>query len=294
MAISKQLKHRLVVGSLTALFIFTLIYFSYTPFFKPFFVLIAATIIALALIEYYYLTQTKGLNPLIELGTTCSVLYIIAVYISVQYPTVLPLPSFILWMFLFSFFVAFFKNQPNPITNIAVTLFGIAYLTLPLSFAIKLNYLQIPQSEQDGRLWLAYALAVTKLTDIGAYFFGMFLGKHKLAPHISPQKTVEGAIGGIVLAIAGSLAFHFISQNFFPNSFTLTGWKSIGVGLLVSIVAQFGDLAESLLKRDAGVKDSNRLPGVGGILDVVDSLIFTLPLVFFMLKAGLIGHEALT
>lgn len=287
MAISKQLKSRLLIGGLGVIFLAIAIYFSYVPLFKPVFVLIIAGVIALALLEYYYLTQNKGLKPLLILGTTCSVFYTIAVYLSFQYSFLIPLPSFVLWLFLFIFFMAFFKNQPNPISNIAITLFGIAYLTLPLSFALKLNYL--PGIPQDGRLWLAYVLTITKLTDVGAYFFGKLLGKHKLAPHISPQKTIEGAIGGTFLAVAASLACHYLANRFHVSSFMLTGWQSIGLGFLISIVAQFGDLAESLLKRDAGVKDSSRLPGLGGILDVVDSLIFTLPLVYFMLKAGLIG-----
>jgi phosphatidate cytidylyltransferase len=286
---TSQFKQRLLVGSFGVLFLAIIIYFSHTPFFKPIFALISAAIITFALLEYYQLAQNKGMKPLTNLGINCTIVYVIAVYLGTQYSNLAYLSSFTLFGSLFLFFLSFFKSQANPLVNLAVTVFGLAYVTIPLSFIIKLNYFSSVQFQYDGRIWLVYVLAITKMTDIGAYFFGKTMGKRKLAPHISPQKTVEGAVGGLLSAVVTSILFAFYINWMFPNlSSHMNGWQSIVIGFLISLSAQFGDLAESILKRDARVKDSSRLPGLGGMLDIVDSLVFTLPLMYFILKMGLL------
>ena len=120
-------------------------------------------------------------------------------------------------------------------------------------------------------------IVVTVMTDVGAYFAGKKFGKKKLAPNLSPGKTIEGAAGGLMLALIASLVMYFI------NSAHLSFFMAVLLGILFGIVGQAGDLAESLLKRDAGVKDSNGLPGLGGVLDIVDSLLFTAPLTYLVL-----------
>lgn len=124
---------------------------------------------------------------------------------------------------------------------------------------------------------ILYAFFIIWATDTGAYFVGKAFGKRKLWPTISPNKTIEGAVGGIVTACVVAIVFHMISP--FPNSlFTV-----IFVTILASIFGQVGDLVESALKRNYGVKDSGRiLPGHGGILDRFDSLLFVLPLLHFL------------
>jgi phosphatidate cytidylyltransferase len=136
----------------------------------------------------------------------------------------------------------------------------------------------------DGRWWLVYLLVVTKITDIGAYFIGRLWGKRRLAPVLSPKKTIEGAFGGFICAILGSLAMVYIGQEFAGKSFPLHPSDALWLGIVIGIFGQIGDLAESLLKRDAAAKDSNTLPGLGGILDMLDSLIFTAPIVYFYLR----------
>lgn len=287
---TNHFKQRLVVGSLSVALLFVVIYFSYSPFFKPFFVLFTTGIISLALIEYYQLARHKGFRPLMIPSLVCTFIYIIAVYMSLHIPHLAFLPSLTLFCFFLLFFLFFFKAEANPLINLAITVFGLAYLLLPLSCIIKINYFFMPHNEQDGRLWLAYVFAITKITDIGGYVFGKTLGRYKLLPHISPKKTIEGAVGGLLMAVMTSILFHLYSSYASPLfPFVLTLWQSIWLGLLLSLVAQFGDLAESLLKRDAGVKDSSNLPGLGGVLDIVDSLVFTLPLMYFVLKLGLVG-----
>jgi phosphatidate cytidylyltransferase len=129
--------------------------------------------------------------------------------------------------------------------------------------------------EQMGPAWVALAIAVTFGNDTGAYFTGRALGRHKLAPAISPGKTVEGAVGGL----AASLAVVFVARGLFMPSLTLR--DGVMIGVLAAIVGPAGDLVESLLKRAAGAKDSGRLlPGHGGILDRIDALLFVGAYVF--------------
>jgi phosphatidate cytidylyltransferase len=125
---------------------------------------------------------------------------------------------------------------------------------------------------------------VTKITDVGAYFVGRLWGKTKLSPTLSPKKTVEGAAAGFISAVIASILIHFAGRQFFNSHFGLSFVESIWLGMLIGVFGQIGDLAESLLKRDAVVKDSNTLPGLGGVLDMVDSLLFTAPIVYFFIR----------
>lgn len=273
-------KERLIASSIGIFLVTFIIYFSHTPLFQPLFVLLSGTLIVAALLEYYHLGQAGGFHPLIFLGLSGSLTYSITIYISMLWPQFSLLPAFVLFILIAASFLAFFKNRTNPLTNIALTLFGILYLTIPLTCLIQINYFHYDSSAVDGRVWLAYVLVVSKMTDMGAYFIGKGIGRIKLAPYISPKKTVEGAIGGWLCALIAAAVF----QSYFFQGYDLTVWENLALATLLSAAAQFGDLAESLLKRDVGVKDSSHLPGLGGMLDVVDSLVFTLPLMYFFLK----------
>ena len=133
----------------------------------------------------------------------------------------------------------------------------------------------------DGRWWIAYLLTVTKITDIGAYFAGSLWGKRKLAPSISPKKTIEGAVFGLGCAVAASWVFLLASD--YVGSFSLGKIEWLVLALVLGVVGQFGDLSESLLKRDANKKDSNSLPGLGGILDSIDSILFNATIIYIYL-----------
>jgi|SRR5690625_2508687 len=129
----------------------------------------------------------------------------------------------------------------------------------------------------NGLVTMLYALFIVWATDTGAYFFGKAFGKHKLWPKISPNKTVEGAVGGIILAVIIAIVFHLVH----PFNYTLV--TIIGVTILASIFGQIGDLVESAFKRHFQVKDSGTiLPGHGGILDRFDSIMFVFPLLHFI------------
>lgn len=281
---SKQLKQRLLLGGIALVVLLISIYYSEEPYFKPFFIGLNAGFICLAVWEYYRLAEHKGDKPLILLGVISTVVYVVSVYLGQMDPGLHFLSPLILFITLFLSFLSFFNLQPNPLNNIATTLFGIAYLTIPLSFGLKINYYNLQNPSIDGRLWFFYVLLITKMTDTGAYFFGKTMGKTRLVPHISPKKTVEGSLGGLATALVMSIIFYFSA-----SSTHMTFWQSIWLSILMSIFAQFGDLAESVLKRDAGVKDSSDIPGLGGMLDVADSLVFTLPFMYFLLKMHLLS-----
>lgn len=280
-----NLKQRVMVGGIATALIILAVYLSPYPYFRPFFVLAVATIIGAAVWEFYQIARQIGVAPLDHLGIVCSVAYVIAIFLGVGTPYAETLPQIVLALTLLSVFAYFFIRGQHPLVNIAVTLLGIIYLTVPLSCLESINYFFPPESHQDGRWWLIYVVAVTKMTDTGAFFCGRNLGRTKITPFISPRKTLEGAIGGFLSAILAScLIFTIVNTFFNPAPMSLTLWQSLWLGSIIGVLAQFGDLAESLLKRDGGVKDSNHLPGLGGVLDIVDSLVFTAPLVYLFLK----------
>lgn len=283
---TSQFRDRLLFGILGTVGLFLSIYYSFSEFFKPILILLHVAIIWAALSEYYQLAQHKGFAPLMKLGITSSVCFVIALDISLQYPCCKGLPPLILLGSFICCFLAFFNHRTSPLGNLAVTVFGAVYLTIPLGCALMINYFYIPEQGQDGRLWLLYVLVVSKMTDVGAYFVGKGFGKTKLAPLISPKKTVEGAVGGFISSLVISFIFVFVSKA--SGMITLSLVQNLWLSIAISILAQLGDLTESLLKRDAGVKDSSSLPGFGGILDVIDSLVFTLPFMYLVLYSGII------
>jgi phosphatidate cytidylyltransferase len=170
----------------------------------------------------------------------------------------------------------------RPLVSLALTVVGIIYPAL-VSYMYPIRYHDYAVGPVAGTTLVMFPILITWATDTGAYAFGRMFGKHKLIPSVSPAKTVEGAIGGLVLAaVIGWLYMHFVLQPFAQLSMRTVGLITFAV--IIAIVAQVGDLAESLFKRDAGVKDSSRLlPGHGGILDRFDSLLFVLPAAYLML-----------
>jgi len=156
----------------------------------------------------------------------------------------------------------------------AWTIVGALYVGWMLSYWLNLRGLE------DGRNWVYLAMLTTFANDTGAFFIGRARGKHKLAPAISPAKTWEGAIGGLISAILGAIVITIILNLISP--FIFQYWQIMLLGFLVSLFAQLGDLVESLLKRSMGVKESgNLLPGHGGVLDRFDSLIFVGAVVYY-------------
>ncbi|CCB87221.1 phosphatidate cytidylyltransferase [Parachlamydia acanthamoebae UV-7] len=280
---TQHLKYRLIYSALAATILIFLISFSQYSFFRPLFSLAVSAIVGVAVWEYYQMAKAKGFQPLATVGIVFSVLYVYAVFLSTQMQDAQVVPEITLGIALLTFFIYSFYGGASPFVNLAITLFGIAYLAIPLSYTLSINYFPFNGAE-DGRWWLFYLLLVAKSTDTGAFFTGRLMGKRRMVPYISPKKTWEGAWGGVLTSVAVSVIFYLGIHLFSKPPIHLSFWESIWLAGLISVVAQIGDLAESLLKRDAGIKDSNQLPGLGGVLDIVDSLIFTLPLLYIFLK----------
>ena len=175
-------------------------------------------------------------------------------------------------------------RDDEPLKTMAYTLFGLMYVLWLFNFMTKIVYLT-PRSSTGavtGQFYVLYLIAVTKFSDMGAYLLGSAIGRHQMIPHISPQKTWEGFFGALVLSLCASLALY----KLMPGHLSALNWTHATIlGLLLGFAAVVGDLAESIVKRSTGVKDSgNLLPGIGGALDLVDSLLFTAPLMFFYLR----------
>jgi len=154
------------------------------------------------------------------------------------------------------------------IVDISTTIFGVVYISWLLSFLIRIRYLP------DGLGLLLAVIIITKMGDIGAYLVGTRFGKTPLLPRISPNKSWEGSLGGLCFSVLGA----FVSRNFICLGYLHLLLLGVGLGIL----GQLGDLSESLMKRDCQVKDAgNILPGMGGILDFIDSLLFTGPAFYF-------------
>lgn len=169
-------------------------------------------------------------------------------------------------------------KNPEAIETIAYTLLGLMYIPFLMSFIPKINYLY--GLDGPGPLFVFYVVAVTKCCDIGAYLVGRTLGRHKMTVRISPNKTWEGAFGGIAFSLITSYAlFQIWSKQLSHVGFTQN--HAIICGFLLGAVAIVGDLAESLIKREVNIHDSGGvLPGIGGALDLIDSLLFTVPTMY--------------
>jgi phosphatidate cytidylyltransferase len=184
----------------------------------------------------------------------------------------------LLFVSIFVLFVAeLFRNQTKPLENLAFSMFGIAYLAIPMGLIVSASF----DSEGNYQPWyILFFFFFMWASDTGAYFAGRFFGKRKLFERLSPKKTIEGFIGGMLASgLLGWAAHSHLGK------FGLIEW--IGIGVLLSITGTAGDLFESMLKRQAGVKDSgNILPGHGGILDRFDSALLSAPVYWILLYLG--------
>lgn len=172
------------------------------------------------------------------------------------------------------------KTNTKGILAISTTLFGLMYVPWLLNFIQKI-YL-FPRIEADGKYYVLYFILVTKFSDTGAYAVGSLIGRHKMIPRVSPGKTWEGFGGAIVVSTGASVVFASLAGSHLPG---MTPGHAVVLGVLLSVSAVIGDLIESIFKREAGVKDSGSFfPGIGGILDLLDSLLFNAPLMYLYLR----------
>jgi|TARA_B100000809_G_scaffold131876_1_gene129596 phosphatidate cytidylyltransferase len=177
------------------------------------------------------------------------------------------------------------KHNDQPLATVACTLLGVLYVPFLINYFTRILFTWDDVGIRDslgrtGQLLLFYAMVVIKSGDIGAYFVGRKWGRHKLFERVSPSKTWEGLGGGVSASLAGSLCF-FYSVGGVMGQVSMRLHDAIILGIVLSLVGTVGDLFESLLKRAAGMKDSgSTIPGMGGVLDVLDSLLFAAPLLY--------------
>lgn len=278
----QDLSKRFVSSIISLAVLACILIFSYVGVVKWVIALFAAGIGAVGIWEYCRLGKLIEKKGLAELCMIVGAVIILSLFVSTFDLSFSLLPFIIAFFGLICLFLFHFDKISGSISSIAMSLFGILYVAVPLGLILKILYLYSPcRMGHEGRVWLLYLLVVTKITDVGAYFGGCLFGNRKLAADLSPGKTIAGAIVGFFSAIVFSVLFYFLG-HLVPN-FYLSFSESIWLGALLGFLGQVGDLGESLFKRDAAVKDSNRLPGLGGILDMLDSLLFTTPVIYFFL-----------
>lgn len=251
-------------------------------------------VVARALWEFYRICENKGLPSFKVWGVIATVALISGSWFFFGSPRFEKLSYdfdiVILVVFALGVFIRQFPQKFNPrgVETMAVTLFGLIYVGWLANFVTRINFAyRLPDgtASPDGRYFVMLLVVATKFTDIGAYLTGTTLGRHKLVPRLSPNKTWEGAIGGVALAVAGALLCCLWLTPETMKQRGVTPSHAVVIGLLLGIAAIIGDLAESLIKREAGVKDSSHiLPGHGGCLDMIDSLLFTAPLLYMYMR----------
>ncbi len=238
---------------------------------------VAALLAIAALEEYYGLLAARGMRPWTRSGGAAAAVYLAAVFVDCAAPGMLPRPvehaaagAILAWLLAR---LAFERDARVALPAFAGVVSGLVYIAGPWSFIFRILY----HPPADGR-WLIFALfLIVKGGDILAYLVGKAVGRHKLIPRVSPGKTWEGAAANLAGGVAGGVA----AWGLFPCGLTLP--RALLLGAVLSAAGQAGDLAESAMKRGAGVKDSGGfIPGMGGILDVVDSLLLALPAMYIL------------
>ena len=234
--------------------------------------------------EFYRMMETKGVNPSKKVGLFATLVLSAVVYATgLDYLGVF-LAGFILTILVRELFRA---EMTFPIYDIATTVFGVVYVGWLLLHLVLLRELPRELSMDDslGAALVLYVIAIVWSCDTGAFLVGIPLGRHKLFPRVSPSKSVEGAVAGFLCAMGAAFAgYVWFAHQPGGNAF-LSVQQALLLGALLGIASQLGDLVESLLKRDARVKDaSSTIPGHGGVLDRFDSLLFSAPVAFYYLR----------
>jgi phosphatidate cytidylyltransferase len=257
----------------------------------------------IATVEYFQMLKAGGVKCFPRYGTLLAVAYSGLVYWLLLHggrPCLgggIELPSGVDGAAIFAALAgAFFLQLRYPIRGlealqaVAVNLLGFVYLAFFFNFAARLIFLVPGEGEVPGAMVMLWMIAVTKFTDMGAYIVGSAIGRDKMIPHVSPGKTWQGFGGAIFFALLAGCGLFALFREDIPGFATglhvLGRWGHVvGLSVLMALLAVVGDLAESVVKRSLNAKDSgNMLPGIGGALDLIDSLCFTAPVLYFYIK----------
>ncbi len=242
------------------------------------------TVAVLALFELYSMFQAGGFVPRRRTGYFSVVLFVLAAVIGTRTGLELSGSALAIAIMVSLGYEVLFQERDAQLLNWSLTLTGAAYVGWTLAHFVLLRHIQHPLRGLGallpfgaGAVWIFLVFAITMASDTAAYFVGKRFGRTRMAPYVSPSKSWEGAIGGGVAAmIASAVAVVLLGLP-------VSVWGGMLLGLIGSAAGQIGDLAESLIKRQLGVKDSgNLIPGHGGLLDRIDSLLFTTPIVYYL------------
>jgi phosphatidate cytidylyltransferase len=254
------------------------------------FLLLIASLGLAGLWEYFQMIEQSGTRCFTAFGMACGAASFIGSFFALRtnsQTAAYDFENIVLLVFLFGVIARqMFRptGKTAPLETMAYTLFGLLYVAWLFNFMTKIVYV-IPRNAQGatlGQFYVLYLVVVTKFADMGAYLVGSRIGRHHMMSHISPSKTWEGFIGSLVFAVAASCLLIVLMQKHLA---WLNIFHGTILGVLIGFGAAVGDLGESIVKRSAGVKDSGALlPGIGGMLDLIDSLLFTAPLLFFYLR----------
>jgi phosphatidate cytidylyltransferase len=253
---------------------------------------IATVLSAMALYEFYVLTEKMGARPFRWMGVVFSVLMTAGPYCSFAlveegHPTgfdaigaaLIPLALIFAALLISCIRALGERDSSNRVETIGATVMGLVYIPFTLQFIVLM--LMFDATSTENLALCLWVIAVSKFCDVGALLTGMALGRHKMSPVISPKKTWEGAIGGVFTSAGVGAAIAFFASTYLPEG--LTPLVAALIAAPLGVVTIISDLIESVVKRRAGSKDSgNLIPGIGGALDLADSLLLTAPVAYFI------------
>jgi phosphatidate cytidylyltransferase len=244
----------------------------------------------LGLWEYYTMLDHKKLPNFKIIGMFCGVIFLVGSFYYFSHIGPVHSYDFEVATLLFFLLVVFARQMfqhtrdISPLETMAYTLFGLFYVIWMFTFVTKIVYIfpRDAAGHVTGHLYVLFLILVTKFSDMGAYLTGSLIGKHLLVPHISPKKTWEGFFGALAFSTGGACGMVALM----PKQLSYLHQRdAVILGLVLGLAAIIGDLGESIIKRSCDVKDSGHLlPGIGGALDLIDSILFTAPLLFFYLR----------
>ncbi|MFM2242136.1 MAG: hypothetical protein RLZ97_991 [Verrucomicrobiota bacterium] len=266
------------------------------------YVALIGVLVMISTIEYFRMLKAGGVKCFPRYGVLLAAVYSGALYAMLLGDVDRSLPDRLDGMAIFAAIAgAFFLQLRYPIRGleamqaVASNVLGFIYLAFLFNFAARLVFVVPGEGEVPGAMVLLWMIAVTKFTDMGAYIVGSMIGRHKMIPHVSPGKTWQGFGGAIFFALLAGCGlygwFHGDIDGFATGLHVLGSWPQvIALSVALALLAVVGDLAESVVKRSLSVKDSGQmLPGIGGALDLIDSLCFTAPVLYFYLKWVALG-----
>ncbi|WP_348663716.1 phosphatidate cytidylyltransferase [Chlamydia vaughanii] len=283
-----DLFQRVVVHSLVLTFLVLLLYSSLFPATSFALGFITALCSGVGTYEYGTMAKAKMSYAFRLYSAVGSFIFVLTSFLAIRWHHVLPeVISVIPWVFVFVWIVInVFKSRKRkcgPLETSGITLFSILYVGVPLRLFLNILYGFIHTTEPFlGIWWACFLIATTKGADIFGYFFGKAFGEKKITPEISPHKTIVGFVSGCLGSTLISVIFFLQIPTRFYAHITMPSIL-IFLGLIMGISGFFGDIIESIFKRDARIKNSNQLKAVGGMLDTLDSLLLSTPIVYIML-----------